>query len=444
MTDEPPRSILGMVFLTVLIDMIGFSVIFPLFPQMLTYYVGLEGPHSLVGQLAHFLGQIAAEPFAVVALFGGVLGSLYSVLQFLFAPLWGGLSDRIGRRPTLLVTLAGTAFSYALWFVAGTFGVLVIARLVGGVMAGNVSTASAVVADRCEGPERAKGMGILGAAIGLGFVIGPAVGGVTALWNVLASWPAGSAYGINPFSACAGASFLLASINFLWVARRFPETRRALRVESAAVGTAPRRTINPIGALLRIDQPGVRLADLAYFLYLTAFSAMEFSLTFLAVERLAYQPLDNMWMFVFVGITIAVIQGGVVRRLVPRLGERMVTTVGIGLTIPGFVIVGAARTSAVLYVGLALLSVGSALVMPSLSALVSRYSPVDRQGLSLGIFRSLGSLARAIGPILGGVAYWRLGSWAPYYLGAGVLLAPLGLSMLLPPVADQPEVPAES
>ncbi|MFV2068643.1 MAG: MFS transporter, partial [Pirellulales bacterium] len=338
-------------------------------------------------------------------------------------------------------TLAGTAFSYALWFVAGTFGLLVIARVVGGVMAGNVSTASAVVADRCEGPERAKGMGILGAAIGLGFVVGPAIGGVTSLWNLQAAWPGGSAYGINPFSVCAGASFLLAMVNLLWVVRRFPETRRTERDNTAA--TAPRRMFNPIGALLRIDQPGVRLADLAYFVYLTAFSAMEFTLTFLAVERLAYQPLDNMWMFVFVGITIAAVQGGVVRRLVPRLGERAVTTVGIGLTIPGFAVVGAAGSSVTLYLGLAFMSVGSALVMPSLTALVSRYTPADRQGLSLGIFRSLGALARAIGPILGGVAYWRLGSWSPYYLGAGLLLVPFGMSILLPPVAEQPEVAAD-
>ena len=156
MTKDEQRSVLGLVFLTVLLDMIGFSVIFPLFPAMLDYYVELEGQASLIGQLVDALSSETADRFTVVALFGGVLGSIYSLAQFVFAPIWGSLSDRFGRRPTLLVTLAGTMFSYVLWFVSGSFLLFVISRLVGGVMAGNVSTASAAIADSCEGSERAN------------------------------------------------------------------------------------------------------------------------------------------------------------------------------------------------------------------------------------------------------------------------------------------------
>ena len=139
-------------------------------------------------------------------------------------------------------------------------------------------------------------------------------------------------------------------------------------------------------------------------------------------------------MFVFVGLTIAVIQGGLVRRLAPRWGEKSLATAGMALTLPGFVLVGLTSSTLQLYVGLAFLAVGSALVLPCLSSLVSRYTPGDRQGLVLGVFRSLGALARAIGPLLGGVSYWILGSSSPYLIGALLLVVPLALTLGLPPV----------
>jgi MFS family permease len=434
MTSRERPSVLGLVFLTVLLDMIGFSVIFPLLPALLQYYVQLEGPASLLGRFVDFLSWGATDSFTVVALFGGVLGSIYSMAQFVFAPIWGNLSDRLGRRPTLLITLAGTMSSYVLWFISGSFALFVLARLLGGVMAGNVSTASAAIADSCEGSQRAKGMGILGAGIGLGFVIGPALGGLTASWNLLELWPGGRQWGVNPFSGCALVAFGLATLNWTWVWWRFPETLSLSRPAAATGASHPVRTWNPLGTLRHIDLPGVRLANLSYFYYFIAFAAMEFTLPFLAVQRLGYRPRDNAWMFVFIGLTIALVQGGMVRRLAPRWGERRLATTGIALTLPGMILVGLTASSVQLYAGLAFLAVGSALVMPCLSALVSRYSPATRQGLALGVFRSLGALARAIGPIVGGLIYWSLGSGAPYVLGGLFLLLPLALAWRLPPV----------
>jgi len=221
-------------------------------------------------------------------------------------------------------------------------------------------------------------------------------------------------------------------VNLVWVARRLPETR----ARGSAV--AGERTLRPIAALRQVDRPGVRATNLAYFLYFAAFGAMEFTLTFLATERLGYGPRQNTWMFVFVGLVIAFVQGGVVRRLTPRVPEKKVAVVGLAGTIPGFVLVGAAHSSGVLYAGLAFLAAGSALVMPCLSSLVSRYSPPDRQGLALGIFRSLGALARGLAPLVGGVLYWSLGSSAPYMIGAVFLLLPFVLALSLPPVPDPP------
>ncbi|HIG12739.1 MAG TPA: MFS transporter [Planctomycetes bacterium] len=434
---NPPkqRSILGLVFLTVFIDLIGFSIIFPLFPAMLEHYVELEGQSSLIGKLHGALVEfVAGKPgaeFAVVTLFGGLLGSIYSLLQFLFAPFWGHLSDRRGRRGTLLWTLGGTALSYAIWFCSGSFSLLILARLVGGIMAGNISIASAIISDTTTGPERAKGMGIVGMAIGLGFVVGPAIGGATSLVDLTELWPASAAWGVNPFSLAAGCALVLSLFNWIWALTHLPETRP----QSATEEITGTRTWRPFKALKSIDYPGVKRTAALTMMYLTAFSAMEFTLTFLAAERFDYTPRDMAWMFVFIGLTIALVQGGLVRRLVPRLGEKKVSIAGLAILVPGFVAVGYAAGSGALYGGLFLMAVGSALAMPCLSALISRYSPDDVQGLVLGSYRSVGALARALGPLLGGTLYWLYGSRAPYLVGAVLLLWPLFLALKLPPVA---------
>lgn len=442
MTNQRPR-ILGLVFLTVFLDLVGFSIIFPIFPGLLEHYVALEGAESAIGRLQTWLVELTGSgegaDFAVVTLFGGILGSIYSLLQFLFAPFWGSLSDRRGRRATLLLTLFGTALSYALWFFSGTFAMLIGARVLGGIMAGNISIASAAVSDTTSGADRAKGMGIVGMAIGLGFVVGPAIGGISASWNLLDAWPAGADLGVNQFSGPALIAFVLAILNWLWAVRRFPETLS----EENRGKSGEARTLHPFRALRSISFPGVMRTNLISFLYLSAFSGMEFTLTFLAAERHGFGPKDNMWMFVFIGLVIAFVQGGVVRRVVPRVGERKVATVGLATLVPGFLLVGYAGTVPLLYLGLGFMAVGSALAMPCFSALVSRYSPSEVQGLVLGAFRSVGSLSRAIGPILGGVLYWLLGSEAPYVAGAVVLLVPLALALKLPPVPETGE-PAQA
>lgn len=441
-----PR-VLGLVFLTVLLDIVGFSIIFPLFPAMLEHYLEAEGADSLFGRVVEQLARMAPSDgetasFGTQVLFGSLLGSLYSVLQFAFAPIWGGLSDRIGRRPTLLVTLLGTALSYVVWIFAGSFALLVVARLVGGIMAGNVSTASAVVADTSAASERAKGMGILGAGIGLGFVLGPAIGAFASRIDLAATWEGSAAYGVNPFSGAAAIAFVLALFNLLWVAARFPET---LPPERRGRGESERK-LNPFAALARIPFPGVKRTNWAYFFFLVAFGAIEFTLTFFCKDRFQFTPTDNGIMFVFVGLTIAFVQGGLVRRMAPRLGERKLASVGLVLTAPSFVVVAFSPTVSVLYIGLFLMAAGSAFVMPCLSSLVSRYSPEDAQGLALGTFRSLGSLSRAIGPALGGLLYWLLGSSAPYIAGTVFLGLPLMLVLGLPdPPSDEekPEAAAE-
>ena len=430
---QAPRSVLGLVFLTVFLDIVGFSILFPLFPDLLDHYLSIGGADSALARLVLWLEEFAGEDSnAVVTLFGGLLGSVYGLLQFLFSTVWGGLSDRIGRRPTLLVTLTGTVLAYALWVAAGSFAVLVAARVLGGIMAGNISTASAAVADTTSGRDRAKGMGIVGMAIGLGFILGPAIGGFSVGWQLAEPGVSAGALALNPFSGPALVATALAVLNLVWVATRFPET---LPPERRGRGEQL-RSLNPFRRLATLDFPGIVRVSAVYFLYLVAFAGIEFTLTFLTKERFAYEPLDMAGMFVFVGLIIAGVQGGLVRRLAPRFGERRVAHVGLVLTIPGFLLIGAADTTAMLYAGLACMAFGSALVMPCLSALLSRYTPSDRQGLALGAFRSMGSLSRATGPILGALVYWRFGSGLLYLAAGALLLIPLGMALGLPPVPD--------
>ena len=424
------RGPMGLVLAIVFLDIVGFSILFPLYPAMLEHYVGLEGEASMVGRLALKLGELAADdPVRVTVLFGGLLGSLYSVLQFLFSPLWGGLSDRIGRRPTLLVTLAGTLVGYVLWVFAGSFWVLLASRLLCGLMAGNISTATAVVADITPGKERAKGMALVGATIGLGFIFGPAIGG--GLWKAVGEdvlW--GSGFAWNPFSVPALAAAVLATINLLAVLLRFPET---LNPEAQAAA-AHARVINPLAQTRRLGLPGVARTNVVYLLAFSAFGAAEFTLTFLAKDRLDYTPRDMTWIFVYSGLLIVLVQGGFVRRLAPKYGEKRLAIVGLVTFLPGLVLIARAHSGGMLYAGLTFLAIASALIVPTLSSLASRYAPPDRQGLALGTFRSMGALARAVGPILGGLLYWRMGSGAPFYVGAGLIVVPLLLALGLPPV----------
>ncbi|MEM7164948.1 MAG: MFS transporter [Planctomycetota bacterium] len=418
------------VFLTLFLDLVGFSLIFPLFPAILDYYTTLEGADSLIGRLVAELQQItgAEDPngWRVQALFGGVLGSLYSLLQFIFSPIWGRVSDRIGRRPVLLLTVGGMVVSYLLWIFSGSFALLIGARLVGGIMSGNISTATAAMADATSEQDRAKGMGMIGAAFGLGFILGPAIGGLLALFDPLETWPGLASYGINPFSACAAGALLLSLLNFVWVWRAFVETLPPERRQKQPQGRIhPLLGNSGLGAL-------VWRTNLAYWLFMVAFSGMEFTLAFLVRDRLQWGPGAVAGMLCFVGFILALVQGGIVRRVAPRYGEKRVAIAGLVILAPGLFLLASAHSAGAVYLGLVPLAVGSALAIPSLTALASLFAPPERQGAALGAFRSLGALARAIGPIAAGLAYWRYGSALPYQIGGAMLVLPLVILAFLP------------
>jgi MFS family permease len=449
----PQRRILGLIFLTVFMDIVGFSIIIPLFPHLLDHYIRTEGATgTLIGSLnsaAEWMGGDTV--FKKTVLFGGLLSTLYSLLQFIFSPIWGALSDRLGRRRILTVTLAGNALSYLLWIFAAQFWLVVVTRLVSGMMAGNIAVASAAAADITDEKERTKGMAVVGIAIGLGFVFGPVIGGLAssvqfpelyrqfiALFEAgpvsvaISVQPvvsaAGSSFGLNPFSVPAAIAASLALLNFLLVVKFFPET---LAPERRASADAKRPSVFDLAT---VRSSAVRRTSFANLVYQVAFTGMENTIVFLTLALFAYSPRDNAWLFLFNGACMIFAQG-LARQLVKRLGQRKVIMLGMLIAAVAFVCVALIPTptpatpspawsEGAFYLGLGLISFATGLILPSVSALVSLYSDSSEQGRNLGILRSAGSLARVIGPVTAALLYFHFGSHFWVYLGGALLMLP--------------------
>ncbi len=425
---------LGVIFLTLYIDLIGFSIIFPLVPDILQHYLGTEGTGGLLGSAVAATEWVAAligkdSNFAAVLL-GGVLSSLYALLQFVFAPYWGASSDQKGRRHILSLTVAGTALSYVLWVFSGSFWLFVLARLLGGVFGGNISVATAAVADVTSREERAKAMGLVGAAFGLGLVTGPAIGAATAQWNLLANNPDLARFGIHPFTVPALFSLVLSVINLLWIRARFDET---LKAENRTDAPAQLRLRHPLRNVAEIASPAARRVNFIGFTFALAFCAMEFSLTFLGADRFGFTAKGNGIMLAYLGFWSILTQGMLVRRLLKKRSEISVLTTGLVTATVGFAIVGLSPNVPTLYVGLAILAIGAGFVNPATSGLISLYSGDQEQGRALGVFRSLGSLARAVTPVLAGVVFWLVSGTAVFAAASALALGAWRIARTLPP-----------
>jgi|GEM_PF-23893 len=436
---QETKGTLKIVFLTLFLDLVGFSIIFPLFPALAKYYMENDGQNIFLNLIFKVMAWTAGTSFLEqgqfnsqsLVLFGGILGSFYSLLQFFASTFWGSLSDKIGRRPILLLSIFGLAISYGLWIFAGSFTLLVLSRFIGGFMAGNISTATATVADITSKENRSKGMAFIGIAFALGFILGPAIGGISGHLNLLQYYPNLERYGINPFSMAGIVAFTLSFINFLFVLFYFKETNK-LENRERATQSDHGRSVNPVKLFRPLPYKGANLTNFGHFLFLAAFSGMEFTLTFLAFERLQFTPMQNASMFVFVGFIIALVQGGYVRRKAATIGERKMALQGLITVIPGLFILAYTQSKGMLYFGLFFLAVGSAMTIPCLTALASLYAPDHEQGRVMGVFRSLGALARVIGPLLASLAYWNYGGSFPYIVGGIFLLLPLFLVSRLP------------
>ena len=436
---KKPASI-GIIFLVLFVDLVGFSILFPLFGHMLEYYSKQDS-----GILSWAMGHVdvwfpAADYWQRAALFGGLIGASYALLQFIAAPFWGRLSDRIGRRPILLISCTGSTLAYLIWIFADSFALLLFSRLLAGMMTGNVAAANAAVADISTPATRAKGMGFLGMAFGLGFILGPMIGGMSYAWLPRISevdWLA--ACGANEFSTPALVAFLLSATNLLWIALRFSET---LPPERRTAHGGQERTWNPIALLRPRFGARVSMINLSFLMHTMLFAGMEATLVFLSAQRLGFEPIHNAWLFGWMGLVAAGMQGGVYRKLSGRVPQRTLGLIGLAALGPGFFLIALVDwypTTAMLVLGVSVLSIGTGFVFPSLNTMVSLAVDDRSQGAALGSFRSASALGRAAGPLLAAVVYFSISPAAPYLIGALGVWIPFVLIWRLPPPINKTE-----
>jgi multidrug resistance protein len=387
----PPagRSPLAVVFITVFLDLVGFGIVIPLLPL--------------------YAERFGAGPVAVAALV-----AVYSAMQFLFAPWWGRLSDRVGRRPVLLVGLFGSALSYLGFAAAGSLAALFAARAVAGFMGANIGVAQAYVADVTPPRDRAKGMGMIGAAFGLGFILGPALGGLLSHYGAAV-----------PFLGAAALTLANAVLAIFRLPESLPPARRSRAAGGGTGGLGERA--RAFAAAVR--RPRLAALFAVSFLATLAIAAWEATFSLWGDRRWALSPAQVAFAFTYMGVVTVLVQGALVGRLVRRLGERRVATLGAGVMALGLAGMPLAPSLPLLALALAAFAFGQGTVIPSVASLVSRAAAPGEQGRLLGVSQSLSALGRVAGPAWGGLAFARLGTGSPSYSGAA--LAALALAVLL-------------
>jgi MFS family permease len=378
----------GTIWSAVALDLVGFGIVLPVLPL--------------------YAERFDASPATI-----GLLVASFSLAQFVFSPIWGRVSDRVGRKPVLVLSLFGTAVGSLLTGLAGSLWLLFAARALDGVSGASVSVAQAAVTDLAPPSVRPRLLGLLGAAFGLGFVAGPAIGALAALGGPHV-----------PVLVAAALAF----VNAVVAAFRLPETRSGSRSASPGRKSRPRTE-------------GLRAYLLVAFVSLCAFSAFEATFALFGERRLELRLASTGVVFTIIGVLIAVVNGGLVAPAVRRFGEPGTLRLGLVLNACGLAVLPLVHSWAVLAPALVLLTTGQGLVTPTLSATVAGRVSDDRRGEALGAQQSAGGLARVIGPVAGGFAFEHLGVSAPY-LGGVVLLIVGVLLLSSRPAEARPERPA--
>jgi DHA1 family tetracycline resistance protein-like MFS transporter len=408
---KPPRSFLKsplfVIFVTIFIDLVGFGIAIPVLPEFARVEFG-------------------ASPFSI-----GLLLASYSIMQFLAAPFLGQLSDKYGRRPILFLSLLGTSVAALITGLSTTLWMLFASRIFDGITGGNIGTAQAYIADVTTKEERAKGMGLIGAAFGLGFIFGPAIGGIL------------SKFGAHvPFFFVSG----LALVNAITLYFILPESRKF-----AANNPNVKRQNRFAELTGALNNKRFAVVTLLYFLVIVAFSIMTTAFVQYTAFRFGYTAEQNGYLFAYIGILAIILQGGVFGRLVERFGEKLLVVVGCFLLAASFFavpFVGPFSGGLIaLLVGIAFFSIGNSLSSPALTSLASKEAHDEEQGRTLGIMQSAASLARAIGPALCAVLLYS--AFAPnniddaslfrtFWAASGIMVLALVLSLYF---AKTEEVP---
>lgn len=377
---------MAILFLIVFLDMVGFGLVIPLLP----FYVQ----------------RVGEGPEVITAVLG-----LYSLAQFFAAPVWGRISDRFGRKPVLAVTSVGFALSFVALAEADTLWLLVVSRVFGGLMAGNTAAAQAYVSDTTTPANRAKGMGMIGAAFGLGFVFGPAIGGILG-----GNDPATADYAA-PAYAAAALSFIAAMGAMVFLKESLPPEMRA----------APARDRGYLHLDIVAARPVLLMLIACGFLVICGWAQFETVFGLWANAVLQYGPRQVGFLLTFMGIVSAVIQAGAMGAATRRFGERRIVLAALLMMAAGYLVL--AQTDGMLLLGGAtlLLAAGSAFFTPTLSSLISKQAGAQDQGVVLGAYQSATALARFVGPAISGTVYVGLGLAAPFVLAAALIVPAAGL-----------------
>ena len=378
MPREQTRPSLGVLFSIIVVDLIGFGIVVPILPFW-------------------------AERFGANGLILGLLLTSHAAMQFVFAPSWGRLSDRIGRRPVMLATIAGTGLSLlALGFTDSLLGIFV-ARIFSGIFGSNISVATAYLTDVTDEEDRTRWMGMIGASFAVGFTLGPPIGGLLS--------PIG--HGVPMFFA-AGLAFL----NLAWAALRLPEPERRQRRDPADLST-------------RLDilrDPAIRRICLVYFLFSVSVTQLETTFAFFMSHRFGYDVLGVAMVMFAMAVVMGGIQGGGMKRLAARFAERRLVLTGLSLMGLAFATLPLAGSVGLLMVPLMLAAVGRGISQPPLMSLASLRADEDDRGVVMGVFQSSAAAARVVGPVVAGALY-DLGQGFPFWLAAGLVSSAAALAL---------------
>jgi DHA1 family tetracycline resistance protein-like MFS transporter len=385
------RSPLVLIFITVFIDLVGFGIVIPVLPL--------------------YAEHMHASPAVV-----GLLLAVYSAMQFIFSPILGKLSDRVGRRPVLLGSIIGTSIGFLIMGLAGSLWLLFLARIIDGITGGNISTAQAYIADVTPPEKRSSGMGLIGAAFGLGFIFGPAIGGLLSHVSLGAPFIFASA-----MAACNAIG-----IYFLLPESLSSEHRAAARKRESVIKVFEESGSWQLAAVIA-----------TYFFGTIAFALLTAIYPLFTEARLGFDATNNGYIFAYLGFIGAVIQGGLIGRLSKQLGDKSLAAAGTLILTASLLLMPVSSTLAILLIASTGFAIGNSLVTPTLNAMASRSVNASWQGRVLGVMQSAASLARIIGPVLGGVlltqqdksspAYGR----APFWTGAAIMFIAFILAMTL-------------
>jgi len=382
------KKSLVIIFVTVFIYLLGFGIVIPIIPILSV--------------------QLGASAFQA-----GLLLSVYSLMQFVFSPFWGSLSDKYGRRPILLICLLGEVFSYLLFAQARSIELLFVARMFSGFFGASISTASAYISDITPPNERSKGMALIGAAFGLGFLFGPAIGGGLTIWAEYLS--------VDPYFKTSFSSYWVAAlclVTFVFATKYLKETL----IKKNISAQKPKR-FTQIIKYFKIPTVGPLI--FVFFLASLAMSSMEATLVLYTKEKFNWGIKEVSFGFAYIGLMIVFTQGYLVRKLIPKLGEKQVLRSGLILMTMGLSLIAISKSIYVLAVAQTLLALGIGFVSPATLGAISLLTDPNEQGTAMGTTQGMSSLGRIIGPALGGMLFGSLTIESPFILSAAMTMIAL-------------------